>query len=602
MDSTLVIYTGLPLPYISVAPGDDLQTILGSIDTAVNAVTGAPSYTPFNLQCLRPTYTINNTQQYAEAVADFICLLRDDYDTFTSTTYVADMAAIQATLDDLTDPGLTYSPFGIINTDDLPTVYSKLFAGLTNMQGNTDPSLADWAAIGVGTPPTTTSAAFDEVITYGLALLSALAGKEDSIGTFDNSANCLVDYGGGATDSPRSTIEFLTSLVCTLPTFDDANLVFGCVSPQTSLEKTLNAIMASLSNTNTRYVNKGQNGIKVTASSSCNGYYAEIDDTWPDHYLTAVSLADASAGDTGYLEDLIYSSDGSITVTGSGGLLDITITTPLEGKVKVNANDPTADYLAAKIPSTVGTWGLGINSQARVDNGALMLTPTVYNADMLINGILDAIQDDPELLAKFCATVEMCGGCLCGAVVDLIVTANLPDFTLDWTAVGGNTTTQVAKYRQAGDISWLTGNFNPANLLAAAAVTTDTVGLANNTLYDFQIDTNCPGDVGKGNIAQGISYDQQVVTITDTVGVVKVNQNPLPTVSVIDYRLLDNNLQPLQNVAATGINPIATFTAVSSGNYNLEFRYGTLVNGVMLYSDDASQATAWYLQGPFAVA
>lgn len=600
MDSTLVIYTGLPLPNIGVVPNTDLEVILGLIDTAFNSVSGAPSYTPFNLQCLRPTYTIDTTQEFAEAVADFICLLRSDFDTFTSTTYVTDLAAIQATLDSITDPGLVYAPFNILNTDDLATVYSKLFAGLSTMLSNIDPSGANWAGIGVGTPPTSATAAFDEIITYGLALAAVVAGKEDSLGTFDNSSNCL---GGGATDDAATTINLLSSYVCTLPTFDPGSVTWDCVAPGADLQETVDNIISTFSAVATNYVSTAGTGLTLGPAISCAGKPLHIDATWPGLFKVAVDSASANLGNADYLDQVITSSDGSITIdtTTTPGVMDLVVTEPTSNKVMVNNNDANPGYLQAKIPSSGGDWGLAINTMPNYNNEQLLIVPTVNNADVLINNILNAIQQDPDLLAKFCATVDMCGGCLCDTVTDLVVTNNGTNFILTWTPAGGNATGQVAKYRPSNIVTWLTGNFSPANILSSVATTTTASGLSVNTNYQFQVDTNCPGDVGVGNIYEHIVFDKQTVTVTPVAGVVNVNQNPMPTVDVVDYRLLDQNLQVVQNVSATGINPAASFTAVSAGNYSLEYRQGTLVNGVMLYSDDVSQAGAWYLEGPFPV-
>jgi hypothetical protein len=88
-------------------------------------------------------------------------------------------------------------------------------------------------------------------------------------------------------------------------------------------------------------------------------------------------------------------------------------------------------------------------------------------------------------------------------------------------------------------------------------------------------------------------YACQATTDTVVAGVISIAQNPLPTIDNVFYRLKNAGMTVIQNVTATGLNPIASFTAVASGNYHVEFRYGTLVNGVTIYSDDVSQLNAW---------
>lgn len=600
MDSTLVIYTGLPLPYISVNPGDDLQTALISIDTAVNAMNPAPDYTPYALQCLRPTYTITDTQEFAEAVADFICTTRADLDTFVSTTYVTDQAVLAAAINGLQDPALIFAPFGVVNTDNIQQVWAKVWTGLSTMIATGDPSTANWASVGVMVAPTTVADAFDEIIILALNAQAALAGMQTDLGTFDNSANCLA---GGATDDALTTINLLRSYICTLPAFDPGNITFGCVAPGVDLETSIDNIIATLGGVMASYVETPGTGLTLDPVISCVGRTINIDTSWEGLYKVAMSQNDASLGNADYLGAKVTSLDGSLTIDilTNPDKLDLSVTTPVDLRTKVNVSDPSPGFLAEKIPSSGGDWGLAINTQANFDDTKLLLIPTVNNADVLINNIITAIQTDPDLLARFCATVAMCAGCLCDVITDLIVVLDGLTFELNWTPTGGSTTSQVAKYRQAGTISWLTGNFTPANILSAVASTTVASGLAANTLYDFQVDSNCPGDVSNSNINQMIRFEEQAVVITPVAGVVSVTQNPMPTVDVIDYRLLDQNLVVVQNVSATGIAPSASFTAVPNGNYNLEFRQGTLVNGVMLYSDDATQSAAWYLDGPFAV-
>lgn len=600
MDSTLVIYTGLPLPYIVVNPGDDLQTILASIDTAVNAMNPAPDYTPYNLQCLRPTYTITDTQEFAEAVADFICLLRGDYDTFTSTTYVADMAAIQATLDSLTDPGLTYAPYGIINTDDIATVYAKLFNGLTALEAMANPAAADWAAIGAGIQ-TSTADGFDTLILYGLSLAAAIATKEDAMGPFDNSANCL---SGGATDSAEDTINLLRTYICTLPTFDPGNITWGCIAPGSDLETSIDNIIATLGGVMGSYVDTPGTGLVASAPITCVGKTLDIDTTWEGLYKVAIDLNDATLGNADFLGDKVTSLDGSVTIDllTNPDKLDLSVTTPVDQRTKVNSLDPTPGFLADKIPNSGGDWGLAITTQANYDNTKLLIIPTVNNADVLINNLLDAIQSDPDLLAKFCATVDMCGGCLCVAVGDLIVTLVAGEFELNWTPAGGTTTAQVAKYRPIGLATWLTGNFSPANILGPLVATTTTVGLNVNQLYEFQVDSNCPGDVAHSNIYEMVEYDQQVVTPTVVGTDVNVAQPPMTSINDVQYELYDQNLSLVDTKVATGTSPTATFTSVPIGNnYTVKYRQGTLVNGVQLWSDDATQSVVWYTTSPFNV-
>lgn len=127
-------------------------------------------------------------------------------------------------------------------------------------------------------------------------------------------------------------------------------------------------------------------------------------------------------------------------------------------------------------------------------------------------------------------------------------------------------------------------------------------GLNLNTVYQFQINSICAsGTVGNSNIYELIIYTPQTVTTTVVAGVISVNQSPLQTVTVIDYRLVNSSSVVIQNISATGPAPNASFTTVASGTYTVQYRYGAIVNGTTLYSDDSSQLGAWSTTGTITV-
>lgn len=594
MDSTLVIYTGLPLASISVSPNQDLETILGSINTAVNGVSGAPSYTSYNLQCLRPTYTINTTQQFAESVADFICELRSDFETFTDTTYVNDLEGVQDALDALNNPELTYSPFSITDADDLATVYSKIFAGISGMITKQNNSSANWSTLSLTPAGTTMNDGFNSLIAYIANLASTVSGKQASIGTFNNSANCLE---GTATDSVATTINKLTDLICTLPKFDASQIDWGCMSEPTVLMDGITNIIDFVTSISENYVVSGQNGVRLGANAgNCAGYYAEIDTDFVGLYKVAIDNTDAANGDGDYLENKIISSDSSINIDTSStpGKMDITVTTPADNKVKVNASDSTAKYLEDKLFGTQGSWGLAVNVTPTIDNSQLGFTAVVADSTALISNFLDTVTTSPALLAKLKAAIEATESASCAAINDLIVTLDGVDFELNWTPAAGSTTSQIAKYRAKNTVTWLTGNFSPANILTDTDATTTTNGLNTNTVYEFQVDSICPGGVGNSNIFESVVFATQVLTTPVVSQQISVDQNPLPNSDVVQYRLKNNADVVLQTASVSSSSPFHTFTAVGAGTYKVDWRYGATVNGVTLYSDDATQANAWY--------
>ena len=310
MDASYIIYTGQSTPNIPITPGQDLQTILGHIDTAIATHNAAPDYTSYNLHCLRPTYTIATTQQFAESITDFLCTFNASYTTFSGTTYPAAISTLTTAINGLQNPALTYAPFSITSADGINTVWSKVFTGLTAMTTSIDPYTANWSTLSI-TPSHSVVTTWNNVITYLSGLATTIAGKQATIGTFDNSSNCL---GGGSTDSITTTINLLRTYVCTLTGFNSGSITWGCVSSTSTLTGAINNIISKLSSVSNTYLSGVGTGLSSTSAGSCNGYTASIDTTWTGLYKAAVNSSDASGGTGDYLVNKFISSDSSLGI------------------------------------------------------------------------------------------------------------------------------------------------------------------------------------------------------------------------------------------------------------------------------------------------
>jgi hypothetical protein len=93
-------------------------------------------------------------------------------------------------------------------------------------------------------------------------------------------------------------------------------------------------------------------------------------------------------------------------------------------------------------------------------------------------------------------------------------------------------------------------------------------------------------------VYESIRYACQTLTAVVVGGVISVNQPILPTVDTIQYQLLNSSNVVVDTQTATGLAPNANFASQSADTYHVLWRMGTLVNGTMLYSDDASQLNA----------
>jgi len=593
-----VEYTGINLQYIDTEAGMNLTEILSNINTAINDMNPAPDYSGYNLYCLRPTYTITNTQQFAESISDYVCTFHDDFDTFVGTTYANDQNVLTTAIEGLQEPELTYAPFSITTADLIGTVYTKLFTGFNTLGFNTvtstlDPYTANWATLSI-TPSHSIVTTWNNVIAYLDNLADDVADKQDELPTFDNSSNCL---GGTGTDTIVETVDLITTYICLLPEFDAGDITWGGVSTQTDLQDTVQAIINSISSLLTNaVVAAGDSSLTLSAvGTTYQGKKLVVNQAWSGLYKV---MTDSSDSAPGFLEDKIESSDNSITITPAaspGDPIDITIANPPDYKIKVNTNDTNPDYIAAKIPSTSGTWGLGLTSATSTDSLQLLLTVIMNNPTVFATNFFDLVETSPELLARFCQIKDMCNGCICDVVTDFIVSIDTETgvFTMTWVA-GPNNDYQIAKYRQQGAANWVSNvNITPTNPLADDATTVDVKNLLTNTVYEFQVDSIC-SDVAHSSIYESIIYEEPVLSTGVVGGVISVTQDPLPTIEIVDYRLKNNNDTVLQNASVTGSNPSHSFTSVSAGTYKVDWRFGTTINGVMLYSTDPSQEGAWY--------
>jgi hypothetical protein len=592
----------------------DLQTALQNINFAV-ATTITPNYALFNYGPYSG-YTIQNTsggpittlQEFVEGISKTVCVVENDLYNFTLTIYPANQAILSSAITALTIPGLayTYSAGGlsisIANTDDQLTILTKL----ANAIGDTGDILAApgnaWSLLSI-TQPTTIYAAFNNLINYNVTQNATIAGKQASIGTFNNSINCLSTVGGTSTDDVATTINLLTQYTCALEKFD-AGIVPtpSCLTAQADLQSWIQYLI-SIADNNQANALSAVDGTSIIATSSgpCSGYTIGVDPAW-----TGLSKVVTSAQDTtpGTLTDKLLGGPNVILTPSAPGNQTLTIDVVLtnDAKVGVNSSDVTPDYLVSKIPAAQGTWGIALVPTVTPDNSQLLLTPTVNNPYELVQNIINYISTNPELLAAFCALKTQCDGCQCLAATAFTVTADLgnTEFNLSWTAGTSLGETQTVSYREQGATAWISSaNIDLANPQAYTTTSAIVKNLNTNTVYEFQIVSNCGTGPNYSAIVTGIIYSQETLLHGVNNSYLSVNQASMPTVDIVEYILLDNNLVPIENAApVTGSNPVVQFnTAVSSATtYYVQYRYGTLINGVTLYSDDPSQAGAWYSQ------
>jgi len=601
-DSTLVVYTNVPLTYINVTPGMNLQTILQNINTAVNTMNPAPNYSGYNLG---PYYGYSitqtdgtshptNTQNFAEGISKIVCKTESDLYTFINTTYPANQTTLSNAITALQIPGLTYSYTGgggsisITSGMTRNQVLTATYTGVGNILALLNAPGSTWSTLSISTP-TNINTAFNSLIAYLSNLTTSLSGYQTAIGTFDNSANCLA---GTSTDSVGTTISSIITYICnTLPSFNASSITTSCLTTQTSLQNWVQQLAHAVDGLINSTVVGATNTSLLVTSTSCGGKTLAIN---PSSSLVTKVLNSSSDTTPGYLSSKV-SAGSNITIntlnSGANEQIQISATLPTPNQVAVNSSDSFPGYLMNKITSYGGGgWGLSVSTSPSVDNSQLVLAVNVSDPYSFVQNMFKYISSDPNLLALFCTLVSECNGNQCYPPTALIVTISGSTFNLSWT-YGANNTSQIVGYRQRGNVDFITNaNITSANPQSSTTNSASVTGLNNNTVYQFQITSICTSSNSLSNIYESVIFSQQSITDGVNSGVISVNQAPMPTVNTITYTLYSGQ-SPVQTVYGTGINPVAKFAAVSSGNYTVKYSYTTLVNGINVTSSTYTSGT-----------
>lgn len=603
IDAQLVFYTSGNTPYIPIVNGQTLNVILKNIDTAINAHNTAPDYTGYNLYCVTQVDGVThptNTQNFAEGISKNLCDFHTAYNTFTGTTYPTAITTLSTAITALQTPGLTYSYTGgggsiaITNTMSLNQVLTATYTGVGNILALLNAPGTTWSTLSI-TTPTNISTAFNDLIAYISNLTTTVSGKQAQIGTFNATA-----IGGGATDSLTTTVNELITYAAALPVFTAGSITPGGISSASTLQgyvqNTINSVNSQLTNA----VVAAGTGLTIAAvGSTYQGTKLAVDPTYTLLYKSMLSTGDTYSN-AGFLDAKIVGDESTIHTTITGHQIVISSLVTPTNEVKVTSSDSTPGYLYNKIPSTNDNqWGLQLSSTPSVDNSQLLLTPTLGNPNLFSENLLNYWATNPTILELFATVVAQAQSSPGTPVSNLVVSLSSTTFALAWTHQSGSA--QNAKWRQTGTSEWLLNNFSTPNPLGSTvAANIFTPIPVQNQVFDFQIDTIYATGTASSNINQCIYYVQQTVTNSVTTGVISMNQSPIP-VDTIQYRLLNSVPAVIQNVTTTGASPNISFTAVGSGDYTVQYRYGTLVNGGTLYSDDSTQHAAWWATGTITV-
>lgn len=412
IDTSCVVYTGPQLVNLDLGTNICLETILQKIDEDLSVITG--NYAGYNTFCLAP---IQTEKEFVEAISQFVCEFKEDYDEFVGTTFPNYQTQIQDEIDAINNPNMATScaAVGIIGTDSLQTVLQKLSVGECTLFSMLDLSTANWNTCFtiVGVPPTTPLEATNALLQQICSIKEA---QGDPLPVFDNTNTCLT--GGTVNDTTEETILLMRNRLCQSPIFDINALTFGCITkPSTNtldLQGTIQSILTKLDAITKAFptFNPTQfTSTFVNPLNQCLGVQISLTNPGSGSGTDRLVAATATDSNPGTLIDKL--------VEGTGINLDFTNPEqcvisispsfqPVDEKVKASSTDPTAGFLDQKIKAT-GQPSLGLTMGSSFDPGDNKVNiSTTINPTTLAQAILEAIQDDTDLQAIFCALVNAC--------------------------------------------------------------------------------------------------------------------------------------------------------------------------------------------------
>lgn len=408
LDAGCVIYTGPALECSGIATNDDLNTILEKIDPLLCAATG--DYSSYNTFCLAP---ISTQQQFVESISEFVCDLRDEYDTFVGTTFPAYQATIDGRLDAVEVPGITCVSAGVTSGMTLVQVLNAYCTKFGSIDTAMNVSTADWNSCYTVNPvPTTVIGGFNTLIAQ-ICLLKSQVDAGAVLPTFNNVGSCL-PAPLTANDTLADTVNKIKTRLCQTGTIDTTTLSWGCVTPPSgtqNLQDTLQNILTRVTAISQALPTAWSGDFDVTNVDNgnlCLGKNVALAPLIVTDRFVATTSTDLSPG---VLEDkMIPGTNVTFDFVTSPGFMIVNSTGGSgtgDHKVMVDITDASPDYLGAKISSGGATNGIQILPSVDTTNEVVNLNVSV-NAVTLFLSLLDALQTDTGLYQAFCSAVAGC--------------------------------------------------------------------------------------------------------------------------------------------------------------------------------------------------
>lgn len=413
IDSTCVNYTGANFTCLENVPTNpNLEEILLAIDAKVCETGG--SWAGFDYHCLDEAITITSPSEFVDVISDYVCTLRNDFDTFTTVTYPSGLANLQTQINSIVNPNLTLcSGSGIISSDNYSAILTKLANNICSIKAEINVSGAIWdSCFSTDPTPTTVTEGFDALISQ-ICQLQAEIGTPTILPTFNNIGSCLPSP-LTATDSLVDTINKIKTRLCQTGTINIDSLPWGCVTNPTpgnttNLQGALNSILTQV-NTNTSNIPTFDTDQFVIVDNGCNGKEVSIA---PDFFSDRLVASDSLDTTPGTLVDKLDAGTNiTLDNTTTPGKLIINANSGTDELVKASSTDPSAGYLVNKVNGVDPGDGISITTTNNAITNKVDFTPNIDWVTFITN-MLTQVESDPTLYNLWCnlnCGCEPCGG------------------------------------------------------------------------------------------------------------------------------------------------------------------------------------------------
>lgn len=410
LDSSCVKYTGPALVCTGVETNTWLEDILQAFDTKI--CESGTDWSAFEYNCLTDESSISTPGEFVDAITLAYCTLNSAYITFTGTTYPTAISGLQSQITAITNPNLTLcGASGITSSDTYTSILGKLATLGCNNSAALNVSGANWNTYFVTpTLPTNPTAGFNVILAKLGEIISA--GYAYVPPTFNNTGSCLASP--GTADILVSTINKIKTRLCLSPIYDINTSPWGCIANPASgtgpnLQAAFDAVLATTNTLKANDVTFDPDFFDVslnTIGQPCSGRFVTFTgDLTQDRFVAS----DSSDTSPGTLADKL--------TAGTNITLDNT-TTP--GQIIINSTEDhkviaslggAAGFLNDKVNGEEDvTESIEIQTSYDAGTDKVLISP-IINALNLASVILDTIEANPELYAKFCALGCGCAPC-----------------------------------------------------------------------------------------------------------------------------------------------------------------------------------------------